>query len=325
MRLNSSFLQNALLPTLFIAVAVVGCTNSTSESSPTPTVSDMTATPNVTAQPLPEGRIAFTVKGPNIDIYVMNPDGNDKMRLTEDDGIDSWPVWSPDGMRIAFNSQRTGDGHSRLYIMNPDGSDQTPLFPDSTYEDFQATWSPDGKRIAFVSRRSGDMEIWVANADGSDPVQLTDSIGFDWQPRWSPDGKKIAFSTQRDNNWEVYSMNADGSDPTRLTESEGYDAEPAWSPDSTRIAFVSTRNTHRAVWIMNADGSDPTIMIPGMEEDTLQPAWSPDGEWMTYTFASGTNGEVYITRIDGMAALKGFEPVNISRNFLDDTQSAWQP
>ena len=165
------------------------------------------------------------------DIYVMNADGSNITRLTDDPAADLSPGWSPDGTRIAFVSNREGWD---LYIMNADGSKQT-LLVESVSPDSAPAWSPDGSRIAFVS----GLGIYVINADGSGQTRLTDNPDVD--PTWSPDGKHIAFASYRDSsgysplgpiveNVEVYVMNTDGSGQTRLTDNPGIDTDPAWSP-----------------------------------------------------------------------------------------------
>ncbi|MFN8459398.1 MAG: hypothetical protein U0401_32905 [Anaerolineae bacterium] len=87
----------------------------------------------------------------NFEIYVMNADGSDQRRLTNNPQVDNWPVWSPDGTRIAFTSYR--DGNAEIYIMNADGSNPTRL-TNNPASDFWPMWSPDGTRIAFVTDRN---------------------------------------------------------------------------------------------------------------------------------------------------------------------------
>ncbi len=101
-------------------------------------------------------------------------------------------------------------------------------------------WSPDGKKIAFASMRTGNHDIWVMNADGSNPTNLTKHPARDRYPIWSPNGKQMTFNTDRDRKQEVYMMNSDGSGLKNITNTPKYDEGLAdWSPDGTLIAFIS--------------------------------------------------------------------------------------
>jgi len=78
-------------------------------------------------------------------------------------------------------------------------------------DDWYPVWSPEGQRIAFLSERDGNWDIYVMDADGSNPTNLTHDAGFDGYPAWSPDGQRIAFASNRDGNTEIYVIAADGS------------------------------------------------------------------------------------------------------------------
>jgi TolB protein len=180
--------------------------------------------------------------GGNLDIYVMNPDGSGETRLTNDPGSDRFPVWSPDGSRLAFQSNRSG--RDLIYSMDVDGSNLTKITQNQSNNDKQPSWSPDGSRITFISDRLGDgNQIYTMNPDGSGVTRLTDVPNKDASPggvgvrtpiqpvpKPTPDGTKIAFESDRDGNNEIYVMNADGSNQTRLTNNPADDTEPSWSP-----------------------------------------------------------------------------------------------
>jgi hypothetical protein len=177
----------------------------------------------------PDGnRIAFgSTRDGNNEIYVMNADGTDQVRLTNHPAHDRSPAWSPDGRHIAFVSDR--DGPSEIYVMEPDGSDVRRLTHTGAWHGGVA-WSSDGSRIAFNSNYHGSLQVYVMDADGYNLRRLTDHPADDWTPSWSPDGRHIAFMSTRDGNWEIYVMNADGSAARRLTDHPAPDSWPAWRP-----------------------------------------------------------------------------------------------
>ncbi len=165
--------------------------------------------------------------GLNWEIYVLDVGTDSPQRLTDHDAADIQPVWSPDGQRIAFASDRDGDW--QLYIMDAEGGDQRRVTFDER-SNFEPMWSPDGQHIVYVSSNRGNSDVYVIPADGDQPRPLTTHEGRDHSPVWSPDGHLIAFVSDRDGNNEIYVMNTDGSDQRRLTWNDGDDIMPTWLP-----------------------------------------------------------------------------------------------
>jgi len=196
--------------------------------------------------------VFFSDRDNSSEIYIMNADGSNQTRLTNNPDREVAPSWSPDSSRIVFSSNR--DGNWDVYTMNVDGSDQTRL-TDNQANDGMPSWSPDGSRIIFHSNRDGNWEIYTMNIDGSDQIRLTNEPANEMRPSWSPDGARIAFDSDRNGTREIYVMNADGSAQTRLTNVP-INFHASWSPDGRKIAFESVRDYICEVYIMDSDGSN---------------------------------------------------------------------
>jgi tol-pal system beta propeller repeat protein TolB len=173
-------------------------------------------------------------------------------------------------------------------------------------DDSEPAWSPDGTKIAFRSDRTGNSEIYVMNADGTNPIRLTNQTGSDSDPAWSPDGSTIAFVSDRGGNDGIYVMSADGSGVTRLT---GDGVQPAWSPNGTtlafsRLAWCSPTYCEYDLYVMNADGSGELPL--SSQSSDLGAAWSADGRWIAYgaTHCLDVDGDYCIFKYTAVDAVQ---------------------
>ena len=233
----------------------------------------------------PDGRhIVFTgngrpgdwgARGGDLEIYLMDTNGSNPRRLTNNLRQDTNPAWSPDGKHIAYTS--TIDRNQEIYVMDADEGKPLRLTNSGNVHihNWKPSWSPDGRRIAFTSNRDGNNEIYVMDTDGENQRRLTNSGNVhihNWKPSWSPNGRRIVFASNRDGNWKIYVMNTDGGQQRNCTKDMHGD-DPSWSPDGKRIVFVSERDGNKEIYTINADGRrDPQRLTDNPQADT-SPAW----------------------------------------------------
>ncbi len=227
--------------------------------------------------------------------------------------IDSYPMFSPDGKKIAFESNRTGN--FEIYTINADGTNIKQLTYDTAFDGTPA-WSPDGKLIVFASERDNDPEIYIMNADGSNQKRLTNIKGDDSHPKFTPDGKKIIFCSAKatpdltidwSKQWiEIFTMNPDGTDIQQISHFKAVSTFPDLSPDGKKIVFrkvtpeagfnwdLSNSERNSEIFVMNSDGTNPVNISNNAAFDGW-PVWTTDGKKIL--FASNRNGPANTSQI----------------------------
>ncbi|MGO9256834.1 MAG: protein kinase domain-containing protein [Bryobacteraceae bacterium] len=154
-------------------------------------------------------------------------------------------------------------------------------FLSSTRYETSPSYSPDGKRIVFSSNRGGVRQIWVADADGSNPVALTNfTEGVAGSPKWSPDSQTIVFDARPEGLADIYSIKADGGTPKRLTDNPAEDHLPCYSADGRWIYFASTRSGARQLYRIPANGGEAVQIT---HKGAYVSMASPDGKWIYYS------------------------------------------
>lgn len=326
-----------LTPAMPQSMTVGGFISPTPSATPTPMLTPTPTRPLVVAHSLPA--IVYMARGAANDaqvsswqLFVMNADGTNRQQRSLSNTDDITPVWSPDGQRIAFVTQR--DGNREIYLVNANGSDLVNLTQHPS-EDWTPAWSPDGKEVGFSSNRQGNWEIFVVNADGTNLRQITNDGTGNLSPVWSPDGTMMAFSSKRDGDWEIYLMPAPDSQglvrgqQTRLTYAEGNDLSPLFSPQGDRIAFESNREGNVEIFVMPVPGAQTQVSAGGSNQVNLSnlsfaddhgPVWSPDGRRLVFYSNRAGNWDLFVMTDNGESV------INLTNSpDMDEQAPSWRP
>jgi TolB protein len=283
------------------------------------------------------------------EVYLVDPDGTNPRRLTENASGDAFPVLSPDGKKIVFDSNRNRAetdpvNTSELFVMDTDGGQQTFVTKGTS-----ATWSPDSKRIAYHASASGaglpikgdpgaatsDSDIFVGNLDdlisgAGQPTNITntpDEIEDDAD--WSSDGDRLVFTShptsdnpQLSNRAEIYVADTDGGNRTPLTGNSYEERAPAWSPDGSRIVFscrIGGGNADFEICVVRADGSG-VVQLTANTVQELTANWSPDGTRIVvhrippfelWTMNADGTGEMPLTNTAGVNGLASWGELRV--------------
>lgn len=232
------------------------------------------------------GYMLVTADGQTSSLYSTGVDQPSPVALRTD-AFSVYPVWSPDGSRVAFGSGADYD-HTELTVGDADGSDARSL--GVTIRGTFA-WSPDGTQIAYVrgdEAPNGFDVLAIIGADGTNDHVVYRGVTIQ-SVSWSPDGTRLLITghpASEDGiagpeDFDIYSLAIDGSDVEQLTRTTEYEHFATWSPDGTQILFARSPEYDDAdypsdVWVMDADGSD-TRKLTGWRGFDSFPAWSPDG------------------------------------------------
>jgi Tol biopolymer transport system component len=210
----------------------------------------------------PDGReLVFSSGGPlsGSSLWRVSASAGKPERLPIGGENASSPTISSRANRLAYVHRSMDANIWRVEIRKPERPVSPPTkFIASTRYEAGPQFSPDGRRIVFQSDRSGGFEVWVCDAAGLQPRQVT-SLGRSntGTPRWSPDSQRVAFDSRPGEDSDIYVIDADGGTPRRVTTEPSDDVVPSWSNDGRWIYFASSRTGRWEVWKVPADGGQP--------------------------------------------------------------------
>jgi len=227
----------------------------------------------------PKGtHVAYSVVGTHgcCQLYVLDVVSGAARRLEAvGGGLNSTPVFAPDGVVIVYtHGEETGTDLFATTVFERGPARRITVGRGS--DNTSPTFSPDGRRLAFTSGRLGHPEIYISDADGTNPQPLTYSVGdqnYRSNPDWSPDGRLVAYQSQQtDGSFQLNTISLRDRSVKQLT-SDGSNEDASWAPDSRHIIFSSTRTGSKQLFVIDSESGRWRQLT--RNGGVRLPAWSP--------------------------------------------------
>jgi Tol biopolymer transport system component/DNA-binding winged helix-turn-helix (wHTH) protein len=240
----------------------------------------------------------------NWDIYSLRVGGKNPVNLTRDSiADDTQPVFSPDGEKIAFRSDREGGG---IFVMGASG-ENVKRIADFGYN---PAWSPDGREVVFAStiadpasRLSSQTRLFTVNITTGEKHPITPQVGVAVQPNWSPHGYRIAYWAQVQGRLNVWTIPAGGGEEVRVTNGVSVDWNPVWSPDGAWLYFASDRGGSMNLWRAPIDEKSGRVL------GEIEPVTTPSTYASNLSFSHTGRQMAYMQRTQTSHIYRvGFDP-----------------
>ncbi len=230
------------------------------------------------------------------EVCVVDADGANMKRLTNDRSIALFPKLSPDGEWILFTSFR--GGRPTIDRMRADGRDRATL---CRFEGLNsaAAWMPDGKSIVATLSDGRSPNLYLVDLDGRIIQTLTNSPAVDTAPTVSPDGLRLAFTSDRPGTPQIYLMDTTGANIRRAVVGPLADS-PHWSPLGHLIVFTQLEKKYFDLWTLEVATGKVSRLTYG-EGDNENASWSPDGRQVVFSSTRGGRPDLWVMGADGSA------------------------
>ena len=224
------------------------------------------------------------------DFYVMDPDGENMIKLNLAQSSEAGAAWSPDGRQITY-SRELNKGEVSIFVADSDGQNLQRLTIERGW-DLAPHWSPNGDKIAYRSMRDGTQRIYTVDTNGQNVKQITHRRRkYYTPPAWSPDGKWLAFGAGNERIWGIYVIDPQGDNETLVFRTDVSEltglalvSRPTWSPDGQHLIYINPEHGDGAgLMKIRVDGGIPTHLKTRELRNWLNPVWSPDGNSLLFS------------------------------------------
>lgn len=229
------------------------------------------------------------------ELYMMDYDGYNPVRITGDRSIKVSPTWFPDGRIVTYTSYR--DGNPDIFNLDINTGRRWKLISFSGLN-ISPAWSPDGNLLAFSTSRDGNSEIYVSDKDGSRYKRLTFNSLSDISPAWSPSGREMVFVSDRGGTPQLYIMDKEGLNLRRLTFKGAYNTTPKWSPDGEMIAYSCKRSGRNKLCVVSPDKSFERQITFGAGNDE-SPTWAPNSRLIAFSSTRNSGRHLFMVSREG--------------------------
>ena len=232
------------------------------------------------------------------EIYIVDYDGYNLAKLTNDKSISLLPRWAENGTKLYYTTYR--NRNPQIYVLNLKEGAASPVMQEKGLNLIGGV-SADSKKLVMTLSRGQNPSIYLKELASGRTLELTDKYGVDGSPSFSPDGKFVTFVSNRSGNPQIYIMNLETKQMRRLTRFNWTDT-PQWSPNGDWIAFAGRQAPDHPIDIFLVDITGNQIRQltadSGSNED---PWWSPDGRFIAFTTNRAGKRQIYVMDADGSA------------------------
>jgi eukaryotic-like serine/threonine-protein kinase len=273
-------------------------------------------------------------------LFLRTVAGGAERRLSRDSRDHIQPAWSPDGQHLAFVQSRMNGGklepsdingwyqeNGEIWSLELATGRETKLIEDA----FNPAYSPDGHRIAFDAPWAGARRIWIADAGGRNPRQVTSDSSeavVHTTPRWSPDGTKLAFRRVEKIKSDIDVVDLSSQAVTRVTNDNVPDMDPVWAPDGRHIYFASSRGGGLNLWRIgvgtNGEPTGTPEQLTTGAGDDVEPTVAPDGSRVAFA-VRGINSDLWRLPVVPTTGQPRGAPEPVVMTTRVESRGAWSP